>query len=380
MRRSTKHLFGAVSFVARSIVASLVAGLVAGLVVGLVASPVLAQQPVQAIAEGSPTPRAQSTVLGVVDRLDWAPDAPGEWVEGSALEWRVQQTPAGTFTELTWMLSDATLANQPTNLPMLVEAKGQSTRMVFSFDPEVWVVGPVAPGTTLWSVASRWKETLEVDVPTQALIDALIAANPQAFERPEPSGLLAGAMLRLVWEQLAPEDLVETGDIAKGNEPATQHKTPSPWQAIGTQDWLDAIMARQLASQARAPDEKPTTHGNAQTKSHAQQWLDPQRMGPVALLGFAVVVAMLFLHGVSARGGDARAPIASDKKPKTAPLSPQALAVTMSLAEQYLALGDAAQALHWLEEVIRDGDPKTVRRAKKMWREAQSMVSPESIG
>lgn len=107
-------------------------------------------------------------------------------------------------------------------------------------------------------------------------------------------------------------------------------------------------------------------------------------MGTVALVLGLVVVCLLILHGWSRVGGAGRLHERAQTKgasgvgPPT--MAPEAVTMTLDLAERYLAMGDAAQALHWLEEVIAHGTAKEVRQAKRLWRQALALMNggPES--
>ncbi len=347
------------------------------------ASSVWANTPTRILLDEAENSTVQSALIGSVSALAWASDAPTDWVSETTLSF--QSNPRHTL--ITFTLSDQRLAERYAELPMEAIIEGQSRRVVFVVDPVAKVIGPVMPGMTLWRIAEDWRAQLTAPLPDMnTLIDALIQANPQAFERDDPTGLMVGAMLRLPKVQGLAFGNASKSEASEPVSSMNEARPPIavPWRTIGTRAWIEAAMVRglvdariQASQQASisAPNKNAVEPGSQKPgvtlealESISGQWL---------LLVLVVLVVMLVLHGFSRVGARH---VIDHKRPATQrlTLSPDALATTLALAEQYLRLGDPAQAMHWLEEVIQAGDAKQVRSAKKLWREAQALFEMEA--
>lgn len=342
-----------------------------------------AATPTQVLVDQAGQSKVQSALIGSVSAVEWADGAPADWVSDTTLRWESN----AAYTVITWTLSDPRLAERFVELPVRVIQEDRTTQQVFVVDPKAQVVGPVSSGTTLWRIAEAWRASLGNQPPSmQTLIDVLIEANPQAFERDDPASLLAGAMLRLPNLKTAMGDDALPDPASRSVDRVNQTQTliPVPWRSIGTKTWIETTMVRALVD---GRTQNQVRSGARLITEQTAQSLNPERQpqfdladriqGQWVFLVFVVVAVMLMLHGFSRIGViEAGRPQAQTRTAIT--LSPEAVATTMSLAEHYLRLGDPAQALHWLEEVMAFGDAKQVRSAKKLWREAQALFDREA--
>ncbi|HXH03789.1 MAG TPA: FimV/HubP family polar landmark protein, partial [Candidatus Competibacteraceae bacterium] len=84
------------------------------------------------------------------------------------------------------------LAANPVNRSAIAAAPAARVAESMKFTGETY--GPVSPGETLWSIAKLVKPA---QVSTQQMMQALLRANPSAFNAPRVDALRAGAMLRI---------------------------------------------------------------------------------------------------------------------------------------------------------------------------------------
>lgn len=332
-----------------------------------------AAQPVQ--LQQSQTDRWQliSSVLGEAQAVRWGARAPRAWVERGELTWRLFEG----HTIIEWSVEAPDQADQSIRWSMELELEDQLRSVDFVWTPSVQVIGPVPVGTTAWRIATRWQRLFGPNAPAiEELIEQLVTINPQAFGRPEPSALLAGAMLSLPIDNAAPD----TQQIAADHSPV-------PWQALGTSAWLESTMAQairvgQHARQRAAYQNTSLESGSPPSSSvPADLWsrvMDPNFTGPIWLKVFLVLIVLMTLHGYGRIGSGAGLLKKGALVSAHPRLDPEAVHVTLSLARAYLAHGDAAQALHWIEEVIEHGQGKARREAQQLWREAQAMFVGDS--
>lgn len=334
--------------------------------------------PTKVILDEAGQGTVQSTIVGPVSALQWADGAPTDWVSSTTLSW--QSNP--TYTVVTWALSDRRLAEQYAELPLQVMHEGQRVSETFVVDPMTRVIGPVASGTTLWRIAEVWRGELGEQSPSMPqLIERLMDANPHAFERDDPTGLLAGAMLRLpsIESAIGNSGLRDQANRSLQQDDQTRAFIPVPWRTLGTRAWIETTMVRAVVD---ARTNRQAWQGAQLSNDPTSESVDLQRQpkfnlvdriqGRWVFVAFLVVAVMLVLHGFSRMGATASGTQKAQQRASMT-LSPEAAATTLALAEQYLRLGDPAQALYWLEEVMASVDAKQVRSAKKLWREAQAL-------
>ncbi len=378
------------------------------------ASMALAQQPVKIEPAGEGAWRLTTTLMGQADRIDWpAEDAmSGSFqVDRPPLEW----TNHPGYVEIRWVVRSETPLEIMTGLLIRV-FEDQTEAVRVNIDPALEVIGPIQSGMTLWGIANGWLDgwnEVAINVggrgdgqrprPTMPeWMDQIMQANPQAFETNQASSLMRGAMLRhpierrLTTPSQPVDALPEQADQTRVIE--SELSQPSANLPV-LNDSLDVDV---FESQPRMPEQTHQDTEPSNTETHNTEtsniepvgsgpspmdfgfldqpdwWQQEQHMGKVALVLGLVVVCLLLLHGWSKVGGMGRlgehAPTQGGSELEPSTMTPEAVTMTLDLAERYLVMGDAAQALHWLEEVIAYGTPKEVRHAKRLWRQALALI------
>lgn len=400
----------------------------------------LAEQPVKIEPLDNGLWRLTTTLSGQADRLDWAvasdQASSSVPIDLPTIQWANNRG----FVEIEWLLmSDG--PPDPETWVLMRAFNGQTDSLEISIDPSFEVIGPVGSGMTLWRIASEWlanwgdrlidageEGASERSPPTMPeWMDWIMQTNPQAFETDEANSLMRGAMLRhpiksarathsqsadVLPIEATHAETVETGSSqSPANAPFLNPVIePSAADGLRVEQLKQALLANEQLNidalfdrpirkqdaldQALAPLSPDASWSDPVASNRGllefgfldqpDWWRQEQQMGTVALVLGLVVVCLLILHGWSRVGGAGRLHERAQTKgasgvgPPT--MAPEAVTITLDLAERYLAMGDAAQALHWLEEVIAHGTAKEVRQAKRLWRQALALMNggPES--
>ncbi|HEY7905405.1 MAG TPA: FimV/HubP family polar landmark protein [Wenzhouxiangella sp.] len=389
---------------------------------------VLAEQPVKIEPEGEGAWRLTTTLMGQADRLDWAKE---DVVSGSIqidrppIEWANQRD----FVEIEWVVrSDG--PPEPATWPLTRSFEGQTETVWINIDPTLEVIGPIQSGMTLWGIANgwldNWDERGEGQRPRPTMpdwMDSIMQANPQAFETDQANSLMRGAMLRhpihnarATTTQLtdslpdtANQSAAAEGELSQPSarapflndslepdlfESEVRAETQTSQEPTNSESFASepSDIERPLDRPSAEPDDPNPMQSAAGIERMAPKsslfefgfldqpdwWRQEREMGRVAFVSGLVVVCLLILHGWSKVGGtgwrDERTQALGAFGIETPAMAPEAVTMTLDLAERYLAMGDAAQALHWLEEVIAHGTPKEVRHAKRLWRQALALI------
>ncbi len=363
-----------------------------------------AQQPVKIEAEGEGVWRLTTTLMGQAESIDWAP----EMSERPEIEWQNNRG----FVDIQWVVRSDERPGLGTAVFMR-SVDGQTERVELTVDPSVDVIGPVGAGMTLWGIGSDWLATWnegetkrvsdEADRSPPTMpewLDQIMQANPQAFETDEPNSLMRGAMLRhpiqrrvadvVSAEAMAAERSASERSVSMDSSIPEPNPAWSGEQAPLTEDFptqTPAPATEENIVEVSIPAEDPIEEVLHESSwfsfdfiAQTQWWHEPHQLGRVALAVGLVVIAVLILQIFSKVGGGGRwdnesRPAGAHAKQPVSTMTPEAVEMTLGLAQRYVDLGDATQALHWLDEVMAHGSPKQIRQAKRVKRDALAAIS-----
>lgn len=375
----------------------------------MLVSTVEAQQPVKIEADGDGVWRLTTTLMGQADGLEWA----SEMSERPDIEWQNNRG----FIDIQWVVRSDERPGLSSQV-LLRSLDGQTELVELTVDPLLDVIGPVGAGTTLWSIGSEWLATWnegetkrvsdEADLlppPMPEWLDQIMQANPQAFETDEPNSLMRGAMLRhpirhLVLDAVSAQAIalersasmdssIPEPNPAQPIEQAPRTEdlpTQTPDPATGVVDRPSPPATAENIVEVPIPAEDPIEGVWHQTSwfsfdflGQAQWWQEPRQLGRVAFAVGLVVISVLILQifskvGGSGRWDDESMPKAANTKQPATAMKTEAVEMTLGLAQRYVDLGDATQALHWLDEVMAHGSPKQIRQAKRVRRDALAAI------
>jgi len=389
--------------------------LCAGLILVLISTGA-AQQPVKIEADGEGVWRLTTTLMGQADRLEWS----AEMNERPDIEWKNNRG----FIDIQWVVRSDVRPSFSTWV-MMRSVDGQTESVELIVDPALEVIGPVSAGMTLWGIGSEWLASwddeqeegvsgdTERSLPSMPeWLERIMQANPQAFETDQPNSLMRGAMLRHPISRME-RDSVSPDPVAAERPISSETSIREPDSAVSMSEEVSKETVSQeelsfqeapnqeslsmdLTSTASSMENDPQAPTSAQDLAEVavtepswfsfdfidqpRWWQQPGQLGRVAFAVGLVVIGVLILQIFSRVGGvgrwDDEPMLASVRasEPVTT-MTSEAVEMTLDLAQRYVDLGEATQALHWLDEVMTHGSPKQIRQAKRLRREALAVMN-----
>lgn len=389
--------------------------LCAGLILVLISTGA-AQQPVKIEADGEGVWRLTTTLMGQADRLEWS----AEMNERPDIEWKNNRG----FIDIQWVVRSDVRPSFSTWV-MMRSVDGQTESVELIVDPALEVIGPVSAGMTLWGIGSEWLASwddeqeegvsgdTERSLPSMPeWLERIMQANPQAFETDQPNSLMRGAMLRHPISRME-RDPVSPDPVAAERPISSETSIREPDSAVSMSEEVSKETVSQeelsfqeapnqeslsmdLTSTASSMENDPQAPTSAQDLAEVavtepswfsfdfidqpRWWQQPGQLGRVAFAVGLVVIGVLILQIFSKVGGvgrwDDEPMLASVRasEPVTT-MTSEAVEMTLDLAQRYVDLGEATQALHWLDEVMTHGSPKQIRQAKRLRREALAVMN-----
>ena len=257
-------------------------------------------------------------------------------------------------------------------------------------DPSLSVVGPIARGQTLWSVASQWPAATG-EATAQVTLRRWVAANPHAFIGDDPASLRQGALL-VVPNQAYVDRARAPLTPPAGGAPDRDAPRPAPppgwvvaWWALegvtppqtpATGETTAETMANTSADTSADTMAEPTQIETANTPGSVGLADDAGAIARLAWPVLSVMVGLMVLHGWAHRALGQPPPPAR-AVPVDAEIGPGSPELAWALAQWSARHHDRSQALHWLDEVIQHGSPKLARQAKRLV--AQGAAGHETV-